>query len=633
MIDRVRVRVAILAMASLASLSQAIIVWDGQRVPAWPPEAFPERAIAARSQAASTPFGGFYPSPKGVVRGVTLLVDFSDDPAPVTKQDIDDWLNKKGFSAGGASGSVRDYYLEVSNGQVDFQNEVFGWYRAKKTKAYYDGATDYSRAAELMKEVIAAFDAEVDFSRYDNDKDGNSEAVSIVYAGDAKNWAQGIWPHSGWTSETRDKTRIPRYQMTSMPGTSYRIYTMVHECGHMIFGWPDLYYYGSYSVMGNSSNMLKPVGVDDYLRADQGWIPTTIVDPTDTGIVRTAPGQRGYVRINPRKPKEGFFWSYIRNTGRNVLLAGSGLLMVHYDQSIDGNATADQLTLRVVQADGKTSLQAEQWPSPGSDLYDLFQAKTYRIFSDGRYAGARWYDGQTSGLFLSDVGAIGDTISYRLGQPLPAEASSTVLEAESALVVSSKIVSNTSASAGRYVGSITNADSRVGFVANMNRSGLCSLVIRYANGASSDASLVLSRGSSLDTLRLRPTGAAARFDSIRLSIPLAKGRNDFAFLRGIGQVDLDRIRLFPAPSTGTSPHPGSPTRLLARREAEGFALTVPTDLRGDMVELRALNGALLERIRIEDGIARSRALRSGTMLTWMVLGEGGIRATGRLTLP
>lgn len=631
--DTVRARVAILATAFLASAPLADIVWNGKRVPAWPPEAFPERALAARTQATSTGFGGFYPSPKGVVRGVTLLVDFSDDPAPVTKQGIDDWLNKKGFSAGGASGSVRDYFLEVSNGQVDFQNDVFGWYRAKKTKAYYDGATDYSRAAELMKEVIAAFDAEVDFSRYDNDKDGSTEAVSIVYAGDAKNWAQGIWPHSGWTDETRDRARIPRYQMTSMPGTSYRVYTMVHECGHMIFGWPDLYYYGSYSVMGNSSNMLKPVGVDDYLRADQGWIPTTVVEPTDTGLARTAPGQRGYVRINPRRPKEGFFWSYIRNTGRNALLAGSGLLMVHYDQSIDGNATADKLTLRVVQADGKTSLQAEQWPSPGSDKYDLFQSTTYRTFSDGIYTAARWYDGQTSGVFLSDVGAIGDTLSYRLGQPLPAEASSTVLEAESALVVSAKIVSNTSASAGRYVGSITNADSRVGFVANPARAGPCSLVVRYANGASSDASLILARGSSRDTIRFRPTGAVARFDSLRLAIPLAKGRNDFAFLKGTGQVDLDRIRLFPAPSTGTSPHPGSAPRLLARREAEGFVLTVPEEIRGDILELRAPNGALLELIPIVDGLARSSSPVSGSVLTWVVRGEGGIRAAGRLTLP
>lgn len=626
------IKAAALLLSLLAVGASADIVWKGKRVVAWPPEAFPERMVASRAAATPQSFGGFYPHPKGKIYGVVLLVDFSDDPAPVTKQNIEDWLNKEGFSGGGCSGSVRDYFLEISNGQVDFQNEVFGWYRAKKTKAYYDAAADYSRAEELMTEVLAAFDGQVDFSRYDNDKDGFTEAVSIVYAGSAKTWAQGLWAHSGWTDETRDKTRIPRYQMTDMPG-KYSLYVMAHECGHMIFGWPDLYYYGDYSVMGNYSSDLKPIGVDDYLRADQGWIPTTIIQPTDTGIVRTASNERGFARINPRKAKEGFFWSYIRNTGRNALLAGGGLLMVHYDQSIDGNASADALSVRVIQADGKTTLQQAQWPDPGSDANDFFQAKTNKTFSDGRYETARWYDAYTSGTFLSDIGSIGDSLSFRLGQTLPAASASTVFEAESALVVSGKILSNTSASAGRYVSSLANTDSRIGFVANRNAAGPCSLVVRYANGASTEATLLLNRKGATDSIRFHSTGAAGRFDSIRIAVPFDAGRNDFAFLKGIGQVELDRIRLFSAPPSGTTSDPVVSRRVLARREAGGVALTVPSGIGGDLLEVRSLSGSVLERIPIENGVARSNSLRSGAVLTWVVRGEGEVRATGRLTLP
>lgn len=625
-------KTAAFLLSLLVAAASADIVWNGKRVAAWPPEAFPERVVAGRTAASTQGFGGFYPHPKGKIYGVVLLVDFSDDPAPVTKQNIEDWLNKEGFNGGGCSGSVRDYFMEISNGQVDFQNEVFGWYRAKKTKAYYDAGGDYSRAEELMKEVLAAFDGQVDFSRYDNDKDGYTEAVSIVYAGGAKTWAEGLWAHSGWTSETRDKTRIPRYQMTDMPG-KYSLYVMAHECGHMIFGWPDLYYYGDFSVMGNYSSDLKPIGVDDYLRADQGWIPTTIVQATDTGVVRTTSNERGFVRINPRKAKEGFFWSYIRNTGRNALLAGSGLLVVHYDQSIDGNASADALSVRVIQADGKTTLQQEQWPNPGSEANDFFQAKTNRIFSDGRYATARWYDAYTSGTFLSDIGSIGDTLSFRLGQPLPAAGASMVFEAESALVVSGKILSSTSASAGRYVSALANADSRVSFVANRNATGPCSLVVRYANGASTEATMLLSRKGATDSIRFHSTGAAGRFDSIRIAMPFDAGRNDFAFLKGAGQVELDRVRLFSAPPTGTTPDPVASRRLLVRRQAGHFVLTVPSEIGGDILEVRSLNGSMLERIAIENGVARSSTLRSGTVLTWVVRGEGEARAIGRLTLP
>jgi len=52
----------------------------------------------------------------------------------------------------------------------------------------------YERAGELVTELLDHFDPEVDFSRFDNDKDGKVEAVSIVYAGSGVTFAQGLWP-------------------------------------------------------------------------------------------------------------------------------------------------------------------------------------------------------------------------------------------------------------------------------------------------------------------------------------------------------------------------------------------------------------------------------------------------------
>ena len=81
------------------------------------------------------------------------------------------------------NGSVHDLYFDMSNGIVDLQNTVRKYYRAKKTKAYYEGVSGYAGADELMDEVIAAVDADVNFADYDNDKDGTTEAISVVYAG------------------------------------------------------------------------------------------------------------------------------------------------------------------------------------------------------------------------------------------------------------------------------------------------------------------------------------------------------------------------------------------------------------------------------------------------------------------
>ena len=102
-------------------------------------------------------------------------MDFPDKAAPVTVNEVEDWLNKEGFNRDGCNGSVRDYYLDVSNGQLDLTNEVYGWYRAKHPKSWYEGLQGYSGSDSLMKEVFAYFDSQVDFSRYDNDKDGTTK--------------------------------------------------------------------------------------------------------------------------------------------------------------------------------------------------------------------------------------------------------------------------------------------------------------------------------------------------------------------------------------------------------------------------------------------------------------------------
>ena len=162
----------------------ADIVYQGKRVAEWPEEARPtfdnSRGLL---KAVATQEKSHYAAPKGKIYSLTLLVDFTDKVAPVTVNEVEDWLNKEGFNRDGCNGSVRDYYLDVSNGQLDLTNEVYSWYRAKHPKSWYEGLQGYSGSDSLMKEVFDYFDPQVDFSRYDNDKDGTTEAINIVYAG------------------------------------------------------------------------------------------------------------------------------------------------------------------------------------------------------------------------------------------------------------------------------------------------------------------------------------------------------------------------------------------------------------------------------------------------------------------
>jgi M6 family metalloprotease-like protein len=432
----------------LPAMALADIVYQGKRVQEWPAEAMPtfdnsrgapQSRTLMKTTAVTTK--SHYAAPKGKIYSLTLLVDFSDTPAPVTVSEVEEWLNKEGFNRDGCNGSVRDYYLDVSNGQLDLTNEVYGWYRAKHPKSWYESLPGYTGSDSLYKEVFDYFDPQVDYSRYDNDKNGSTEAINIVYAGPGQTWGQGLWPHSGWSGNViKDGVRLTNHQMTDMPG-KFSIYVFVHESGHMIFGWPDLYWYGDYCTMGNRANDLNPVAINDFYRADQGWIPFVDITSEDvdnvTGLEVTKPGEFCYRYKNPARPnQEGLVWSYVQNKGRNKVLAGSGLLMQHYDFSIEGNSSADKLGLRIVHASaaGKSSdAVTDQWPSPGSTANTFFKSGTYAEFSDDAYPAIRWYNGSTTGLKITDIGTPGETLTFCIGENCtePSSSSSTATSSSS----------------------------------------------------------------------------------------------------------------------------------------------------------------------------------------------------------
>lgn len=395
---------------TLARSAAADIVWQGRVVGAWPDAAPQTPAGVARAVAETR----FFPQPKGTIQALTLLVNFSDEAGAFTREEIDAWLNEPGYSRFECEGSVRDYYSDVSNGAVDLVNTVHAYYRAAKPKSYYEGGNGYERAEELMRELIEGVDADIDFSDFDNDGDGRTEAISVVYAGPAVEWGQGLWPHAGGLNQRRDGVTLSRYQMTSM-GTRLSLYTFAHETGHMLFGWPDLYGFGDYCLMGNATDAANPAGINDFFRADQGWIPAVEVDASTSAGYTASLGGAGYLFINPNNAKELFFWSNIQPEGRWSVLKGGGLLFLHYDGTIRGNNPPDPLQLAVVQADGKKDLDKTMWPSPGSDSNDYFRGGARSEFSSSTTPSSNWNDGSASDLRVHSIGASGAEMSFAVG--------------------------------------------------------------------------------------------------------------------------------------------------------------------------------------------------------------------------
>ncbi len=410
MVHSWKTAVKILVIAGICQPAYSLIVWEGKVVTEWPDQ---HLAALGKGSAGSPPAKaaagfGFYSHPNALTYGVTMIVDFSDRPAVFTAAQITDWLNKPGFTMGSTKGSVHDYYYEVSNGQLDLENDVYGYYRAQHPKSWYEGLPGYSGSDSLVKEMMNYFDPSVDFSKYDNDKNGTTEAINFVYAGSGQTFAQGLWPHSGNVGQTRDGVRVGRYNMSDM-GNSLTLYVFCHENGHMIFGWPDLYWFGDYCIMGNRMSDVNPEAVNDFYRADQGWIPTVDITSSTNARYRVWPNGTGYRYVNPAKTQEMFFWSNVKNTGRWSNLRGRGILLYHFDYTIGGNTSGTQRSLYVVEADGNNAMAGAQWPNPGSAATDFYYQPNKSEFSSSTNPASLW------GLRIYNISAIADTMTFYVG--------------------------------------------------------------------------------------------------------------------------------------------------------------------------------------------------------------------------
>lgn len=70
----------------------------------------------------------------GKVMGLTILVEFQDITTIVTRDDVSAMLNGENCTANGNFCSVRDYFKRVSNGKLDYRNEVVGPFKLSRNR-------------------------------------------------------------------------------------------------------------------------------------------------------------------------------------------------------------------------------------------------------------------------------------------------------------------------------------------------------------------------------------------------------------------------------------------------------------------------------------------------------------------
>jgi immune inhibitor A len=221
-----------------------------------------------------------------------------------------------------------------------------------------------------------------------------------------------------------------------------RIGVCCHELGHLLFGFPDLYDttnvsegIGNWCLMaggswGGSGN--TPVHPCAWCKVNQGWATVQVVGsngPVDIPDVKTS---QFVFRLwtDGLSANEYFLLENRQQTGFDVSLPGSGLLVWHVDDSTPDNTNAAHYKVALVQADGKRDLEKARNrgdagdPFPGSANNTTFTATTNP--NSISYAGIDTHVGLTG---ISQPGPIMNANAL-VRSPAPASLASTQDSAE-----------------------------------------------------------------------------------------------------------------------------------------------------------------------------------------------------------
>ncbi|BFU95585.1 MAG: hypothetical protein NTNFB02_23070 [Nitrospira sp.] len=359
--------------------------------------------------------------------GLCLLIDFSDAPASIAREEVERFCNQVGYSGFGNNGSVHDYFVDNSLGELNYTNLVAPYYRAQHPKTYYTDPTIEMgvRARELIREALTHWKANgFDFSPLTVDETGQVYAMNVFYAGPVvNNWSEGLWPHA-WMMGTEVPLMPGKaafdYQFTAM-GHELVLGTFCHENGHMLCDYPDLYDYGNESAgvgmfclmcAGNHADPKNPVNISAYLKRLSGWAGSVI--NLEHGATVSLNAAQNEFAMFAKGNSEYFLIENRAKTGRDRALPDAGLAIWHIDEQGDNSnehmSAGSHYELSLEQADGLFELERSR--TEMGDVNDLYVGAAAR-FADDTVPSSKWWDGTASYLAIDNVSAATATMNFR----------------------------------------------------------------------------------------------------------------------------------------------------------------------------------------------------------------------------
>lgn len=349
----------------------------------------------------------------GNIKGLCIVVDFSDEVGTLPMTEFDNFCNDLTYNNFGNTGSLRKFYKDISGGLVDYQNVVYGYFRAPLTFAQYD-AMPYAQGAQQILGLALNWIATTgfDFSTLSINPDGSIQAINLMYTGHPPTWAQGMWFHKGnYTGFSANGVHTNDYNC-SPANNPLTLATVAHENGHMIGKWPDTYKYdnlsgpdgiGSFDLMCWYGSSTDPVPPNPLFRSNVGW--GKVVDVTNYNGLNTdtANSMTCYKYRNINDTNEFFLLENRLKTGRSINIPDEGLTIWHIDRNGNNQTTHHEVWLE--HADNII----------GNENNACFRSTLNPEYSYSTTPGSNFYNGNPSGLRVWDIGVVTNYMTYKLG--------------------------------------------------------------------------------------------------------------------------------------------------------------------------------------------------------------------------
>ena len=343
--------------------------------------------------------------PHGVKTVPVVLVEFADKEFSVrkTREEVrayyDLYCNgtRDGvlYTGHGSYGSIRDYFMEQSEGDFLPEFVPIGPVKLDSAYAYYGadrGSNHDFNISAFYKEATAKAVAEVsDWSPFDNDSNGSVDMVFFIYAGLGQN--NGGDTNTIWPQETTQSTTIngKRFATSAvccelMPDkydddgnvlttAADGVGVFIHEFSHAL-GLPDFYdtnyvAFGmdiwsvmDYGEYGNGG--YNPGNYTAYERDFMGWRPLITIDgPCTLHIPCFAQGGNGYKILNDANANEYYIIENRQAMGWDKYIGRrcTGLQVTHVDyernrwnnNSVNSDANHQRMTIIAANDDYRGS--------------------------------------------------------------------------------------------------------------------------------------------------------------------------------------------------------------------------------------------------------------------------------------